>query len=76
MQTTDLSQQTPDGFEQDLAHKLRQQFSEWRMMRAPARTLTADGVPVARRFRGRLRLDQPCRMIGRPSRSVSLEPGS
>jgi hypothetical protein len=58
MQTTELSQQTADAFERDLARKLRQQISEWMTMRAPARTRTAGGVPVERRFRRRLRLDQ------------------
>lgn len=58
MQTTELSERTPTGSERDLARKLRQQVVEWKMMRAPARTRTAGGVPVERRFRRRPTLDR------------------
>jgi hypothetical protein len=53
MQTIELSQQTPEAFERDLARKLRQQVSEWKTMRAPLRTRTAAGVPVERHSRRR-----------------------
>ncbi len=44
MQNIELSQQTPEPFDRDLARKLRQQVTEWKTRRAPLRTRTAGGV--------------------------------
>jgi hypothetical protein len=49
MHTDEISQQTAEASERNLARKLREQIAEWKTMRAPARTRTAHGVRVERR---------------------------
>ena len=47
-------QEDLDSSQREFARKLQQQLAEWKTLRSPARTRTADGVPVERRFRRRL----------------------
>jgi len=49
----DMSRENPEALERDLARKLRQQVAKWKTRRSPARTRTAAGVRVERRFRRR-----------------------
>lgn len=52
MMSTGASSASPaETSEQDLAQKLLQQVAEWKTSRTPARTRTAAGVQVERRFR-------------------------
>ncbi|WP_128962319.1 hypothetical protein [Bradyrhizobium guangzhouense] len=51
MNTVVSSVSHPDTTEQDLARKLLQQVAEWKTSRTPARTRTAAGVRVERRFK-------------------------
>jgi hypothetical protein len=47
----EISREEPEAPERDLARKVRQHVAEWKTMRSPARTRTAAGVQVERRFR-------------------------
>ena len=47
-------QEDLDSSQREFAHKLQQQFAEWKSLRSLAQTRTADGIPVERRFRRRL----------------------
>ena len=49
MQTIDISEETAEAFERNLARELRRQVAEWKTLRSPARTHAAGGALVERR---------------------------
>ena len=53
METIEISRESPEAFERDIARRLQRQVSEWKAVRSPTRTHTASGVLVERRFRRR-----------------------
>jgi hypothetical protein len=56
--SSNFAPKAPEASERDLARKLCQQISKWKVMRAPLRTRTAAGVPVERRSRRRPALER------------------
>ncbi|MDA9406292.1 hypothetical protein [Bradyrhizobium sp. CCBAU 45384] len=53
MEIMEPSTEQLENAERDFARNLQKQVAEWKALRSPARTRTADGVRVERRFRRR-----------------------
>lgn len=53
MEIMETSREDLEASERDFARKLQEQVAEWKTLRSPARTRTAAGVRVERRFRRR-----------------------